>query len=102
MQWQQVPLESWLAVGYLIIFGSIIGYSAYVFLLSVRNATQVSSYAYVNPVVAVILGVFINKEHLTFWQLIGLVIILCSVFFINKARRVNKKYAGEVKKSEEQ
>jgi len=102
MQWQQVPIKSWLAVGYLIFFGSIIGYSAYVFLISVRNATQVSSYAYVNPVVAVMLGVFINKEHLTFGQLIGLVIILCSVLFINKARRDNKKHAGEVKKSEEQ
>lgn len=87
MQWQAVPVKVWLSVGYLIIFGSIIGYSAYVFLLNVRSATQVSSYAYVNPLVAVVLGVFINHDRLTAMQLTGLAIILFSVFFINLSKK---------------
>ncbi|WP_346238167.1 EamA family transporter [Niabella insulamsoli] len=87
MQWTQVPVSAWLAVAYLVLFGSIIGYSAYVFLLSVRSATQVSTYAYVNPLVAVLLGVFINHDRLTAMQLGGLAVILCSVFFINLAKK---------------
>ena len=50
-----VTAESWWAITYLVIFGSIAGFSAYVWLLKVRSATQVSTYAYVNPVVAVLL-----------------------------------------------
>ena len=46
--------------------GSLAGYSAYVWLLQVRPATQVSIYGYVNPVVAVLLGVFFAGEHMTF------------------------------------
>src|ERR1700759_4519702 len=50
-----ITTGSWIALFYLIIFGSLIAYSAYVWLLQVRPATQVSTYAYVNPVVAVLL-----------------------------------------------
>lgn len=95
--YEPIPLKAWLALAYLIVFGSIIGYSAYVFLLSVRSATQVSTYAYVNPLVAVLLGVFINHDHLTPMQLTGLVIILCSVFFINLAKRKQAKISAKLK-----
>lgn len=87
---------AWLSIIYLIIFGSIIGYSAYVFLLKVCSATQVSSYAYVNPLVAVLLGVFINNDHLTLLQVAGLVIILCSVFFINLSRKERMKIQAKM------
>ena len=50
-----------LIVIYLVIMGSLVGYSAYVWLLSVRPATQVSTNAYVNPVVAVLLGVLFGE-----------------------------------------
>lgn len=85
--WQLIPVSAWLATAYLVVFGSIIGYSAYVFLLSVRSPAQVSTYAYVNPLVAVLLGVLINHDHLTILQLGGLAVILCSVFFINLAKK---------------
>ncbi|HOZ85421.1 MAG TPA: EamA family transporter, partial [Niabella sp.] len=91
MSWSSVPAKAWWAILYLIVFGSIIGYSAYVFLLKVRSATQVSTYAYVNPLVAVILGVYINHDHLTTLQLGGLAIILCSVFFISLAKKRREK-----------
>ncbi|TXH23499.1 MAG: EamA family transporter [Chitinophagaceae bacterium] len=90
-EWSQVSQTAWWSIVYLIIFGSIIGYSAYVFLLKYCTATQVSTYAYVNPVVAVLLGVLINHDHLTALQLAGLLIILCGVFFINVAKKLIAK-----------
>ena len=86
LELSQVPLKAWLALGYLIIFGSIAAFTAYVWLLQVRPATQVSTYAYVNPVIAVILGVFFAHEHITVLQITGLVIILGSVLLINLSK----------------
>jgi drug/metabolite transporter (DMT)-like permease len=85
-----VPLTAWLAISYLIVFGSIIAFTAYVWLLSVRPATQVSTHAYVNPVIAVLLGVWVGNEKISIWQLIGLGIILLSVLLINY-RQYTKK-----------
>ncbi len=81
--WQAVTAGSWMSLAYLILFGSLAAYSAYVWLLQVRPATQVSTYAYVNPVVAVLLGVFFAGEKLNVLQLAGLAIILLSVLLIN-------------------
>ena len=58
----------------------------YIWLLSVRPATQVSTYAYVNPVVAVLLGVWLGKESLGAPELIGLAVILSGVLLINWAK----------------
>jgi len=81
-----VPTNAWIAEAYLIVFGSIIGFSAYVWLLSVRPATQVSTYAYVNPVVAVLLGVWLGNEALGFNEITGLLMILSGVLLINWAK----------------
>ncbi|WP_129713589.1 EamA family transporter [Pedobacter sp. SYP-B3415] len=85
-----VPLRSWLAIAYLIIFGSIAAFSAYVWLLKVRPATQVSTHAYVNPVIAVLLGVFFAGEHVTFWHMTGLAVILLSVLLLNLDKYVRR------------
>jgi drug/metabolite transporter (DMT)-like permease len=84
--WQDVPLSSWLSIFYLVTMGSLAGYSAFVWLLQVRSATQVSTHAYVNPVVAVLLGVFFANEKMSPMQLLGLAIILISVLLINLAK----------------
>src|SRR5690606_9076869 len=55
----------------------------YIWLLKVRPATEVSTYAYVNPIVAVILSMVLTDEVVTSFQLAGLVIILVSVLLIN-------------------
>ncbi|MBK7555234.1 MAG: EamA family transporter [Flavobacteriales bacterium] len=89
MAWSAVPTTAWLSLAYLIVFGSIIGFSAYVWLLQVRPATQVSTYAYVNPVVAVLLGVFVGSEVLGWREFAGLIIILGGVLLINLARYRN-------------
>ena len=80
---ESVSTESWWAVAYLVLFGSIAGFSAYVWLLKVRPATQVSTYAYVNPVVAVLLGVLFAGEKISVLQISGLAVILLSVMMIN-------------------
>jgi drug/metabolite transporter (DMT)-like permease len=92
-QFAQVPAQAWMALGYLIVFGSIGAYSAYVWLLSVRSATQVSTHSYVNPVIAVLLGVMFAGEHVSMLQLIGLFVILFSLLLINF-----KKYSFKMPK----
>ncbi|MCQ6961429.1 EamA family transporter [Mucilaginibacter aquariorum] len=94
----QVPLQSWMAVIYLIFFGSIAAFTAYVWLLQVRPATQVSTHSYVNPVIAVLLGVLFAQEHISWLQIGGLVIILLSVLLINLAKY--RKDANEKKQVE--
>jgi len=89
-EWQSVTTASWLSLLYLIIFGSLAAYSAYVWLLQVRPAAQVSTYAYVNPVIAVLLGVFLAGEHMSLMQTGGLVVILVSVLLINLTRYKNR------------
>lgn len=81
-----VPAGAWWSIIYLVIFGSLIAYSAYIWLLRVRPAAQVSTYAYVNPLIAVLLGVAFGGEHITFMQAMGLVVILIGVLLINLAK----------------
>jgi drug/metabolite transporter (DMT)-like permease len=94
----KVPAQAWMAVIYLIFFGSIAAFTAYVWLLQVRPATQVSTHSYVNPVIAVLLGVLFASEHISWLQIGGLVIILLSVLLINLAKY--RKDANEKKQKE--
>jgi drug/metabolite transporter (DMT)-like permease len=92
-EWQAVTTGAWLSLIYLILFGSLAAYSAYVWLLKVRSAAQVSTYAYVNPVIAVLLGVVFAGEHMSLMQVSGLLVILASVLLINitKYRKEQKR-----------
>ena len=92
-EWENVSSDAWLSLLYLITMGSIAGFSAYVWLLKVRPAMQVSTYAYVNPVVAVLLGVFFAGEKISLTQILGLITILGSVLLINMARYRREKIA---------
>jgi drug/metabolite transporter (DMT)-like permease len=85
-----VPMNAWFSLVYLIIFGSILAYSCFVWLMEVRSPAQVSTYAYVNPVVAVLLGVFLASEHVNTLQVSGLLVILISVLLINLNKYLKK------------
>ncbi len=85
-----ISASAWSSLAYLIVFGSILAYSCYVWLLEVRTPAQVSTYAYVNPVVAVLLGVFIASEHINALQIAGLLVILVSVLLINLNKYLKK------------
>ena len=86
-----VPFTAWLSLTYLILFGSILAYSAYVWLLKVRPATEVATHAYVNPFVAVFLGMTLGQEDVTKVQIAGLLIILLSVTLINNRKIIKTK-----------
>lgn len=76
---EEVSGRSWFAFGYLIVFGSLIAFTAYVWLLENAPVSQVATYAYVNPAVAVFLGALILSETVTLTVLIGGLVILASV-----------------------
>lgn len=81
----EIPWQSWAAIGYLVIFGSVISFIAYLYALQNLTAEQTSIYAYINPVVAVLLGWLIFDERLTIYIAIGGLITLAGVYLINKA-----------------
>lgn len=83
---EAMSLKSVLAVGYLIIFGSIIGFTAYSWLLTVSSAAKVSTYAYVNPVVALFLGWALAREPLTSRTILAAGVVLGGVALITLAR----------------
>ncbi|MFC9297755.1 EamA family transporter [Streptomyces sp. NPDC057011] len=78
---------SWLALGYLVVFGSLVGFTAYVWLLQAAPLSLVSTYAYVNPVVAVALGALILDEALTWPILLGGAIVVAAVGVIVSTER---------------
>ena len=77
-----VSRGAWVALAYLVVAGSIIGFTAYVWLLSHESPTKVGTYAYVNPVVAVVLGYFLGGETLGLRTVVGTVCVLVSVVLI--------------------
>jgi drug/metabolite transporter (DMT)-like permease len=77
---------AWLALLYLIVAGSIIGFTAYVWLIHHESPTKVGTYAYVNPVVAVLLGYFLGGETLGLRTILGTMFVLISVVVITTTR----------------
>lgn len=77
-----VSTKSWLALGYLIVAGSLLGFSAYIFLLGATTPARVSTYAYVNPVVAVFLGWLFAGEAVTPRTILATLVIVAAVALI--------------------
>jgi drug/metabolite transporter (DMT)-like permease len=77
-----VSRGAWLSLLYLIVAGSIIGFTAYVWLIDHESPTKVGTYAYVNPVVAVLLGYFLGGEALGLRTVLGTLFVLISVLVI--------------------
>lgn len=79
---QAVSRGAWLALAYLIVAGSIIGFTAYVWLIHHESPTKVGTYAYVNPVVAVLVGYFLGGEAIGPRTIVGTLLVLVSVIVI--------------------
>jgi drug/metabolite transporter (DMT)-like permease len=77
-----VSSEAWLALTYLIVAGSILGFTAYVWLIHHESPTKVGTYAYVNPVVAVLVGYFLGGEALGARTVLGTLLVSVSVVVI--------------------
>lgn len=75
-----------LAIGYLVVAGSWLGFTAYLWLLKNVPTSKVATYAYVNPIVAVLLGWLFRNESIDRWMLGGSVIIVASVILVTGAR----------------
>jgi drug/metabolite transporter (DMT)-like permease len=88
-----VSRGAWLALLYLIVAGSIIGYTAYVWLLHHESPTKVGTYAYVNPLVAVLVGYFLGGEALGLRTILGTLFVLISVVVITTTP-IKKKAAA--------
>jgi drug/metabolite transporter (DMT)-like permease len=82
-----VSMHSWLGLAYLIAFGSLIGFVSYGWMLQNAPVSLMSTYAYVNPVVAIVLGNVLASEPLNGRILVAAAIIIGSVVFINSSRR---------------
>ena len=76
--------NSWLVLSYLIVFGSLLAYSAYVFAISKLPPTLVSIYAYINPIVAVGLGWLLLSEKMNLIMVVGMAITLSGVYLVNR------------------
>src|SRR5271170_5324992 len=81
-----VSRGAWYALAYLIVAGSIIGFTAYVWLIHHESPTRVGTYAYVNPVVAVIVGYFLGGETVGPRTVLGTLLVLVSVIVITTTR----------------
>jgi drug/metabolite transporter (DMT)-like permease len=77
-----ISTRSWLALGYLICFGSMMGFTAYIYILKHSTATRVATYAFVNPVVALFLGWLLLGESITLRTILAAAVILAAVLLV--------------------
>ena len=77
-----ISARSWIALGYLIVFGSMVGFTAYIYILKKSTATRVATYAFVNPVVALFLGWLLIGESITLRTVIAAAVILTAVLLV--------------------
>ncbi len=85
-----VTLTSWLGFGYLVVFGSLFGFTAYVWLMRVSTPAHVSTISYVNLVVAVVIGWTVGREPVTLHLVLGAAIIVGSVILVLKKKSTRR------------
>jgi drug/metabolite transporter (DMT)-like permease len=84
---EAVSLKAWLSLLYLIVLGSIVGFTAWLWLIHHESPTKVGTYAYVNPVVAVLIGYFLGHEEIGLRTAVGTLLVLASVILITTQRK---------------
>jgi drug/metabolite transporter (DMT)-like permease len=87
MRWSAISLESLLGLGYLIVFGSVVAFTAYTWLLQQCPPALVATHTYANPVVAVLLGWLLASEPLTKKVVFALVAVLGAIVLIRRGER---------------
>jgi drug/metabolite transporter (DMT)-like permease len=95
---QDVSARAWLALLYLIVAGSIVAFTAYVWLIHHESPTKVGTYAYVNPVIAVVLGYFLGGEALGARTILGTFLVLVSVVVITTTPKKEAKIEVPIRK----
>lgn len=85
-----IPMISWISIGYLVLFGSVLTFIAFIYALQHLPAEINSIYAYINPIIAVLLGAYVFGEPLTFSIAVGGIITLFGLYLVNKSFRNSK------------
>ena len=86
----EIPWQSWTAISFLVIFGSVVSFICYLYALQNLPIEQASIYAYVNPVVAVICSWLLFDESVTFFIIIGGLVTLGGVYLVNKSMKAKR------------
>jgi hypothetical protein len=86
-----IPVISWVSIGYLVIFGSVLTFIAYIYALQHLPAEINSIYAYINPIIAVLLGAYIFGEPLSLAIAIGGTVTLFGLYLVNRSFQNSKK-----------
>jgi drug/metabolite transporter (DMT)-like permease len=97
---QAVSRTAWLALAYLIVAGSVVAFTAYVWLIHHESPTKVGTYAYVNPVVAVALGYFFGGEAVGLRTLLGTLLVLVSVVVITTTPKKKLERGPAIKEAQ--
>lgn len=87
-----IPSEAWLSIAYLVVIGSVIAFGAYIYALKRLPATLVSIHAYINPIVAILLGDLLMNEDLTPLVVTGTIITLLGVYLVNNSFKRKIKF----------
>jgi len=85
-RWREIPWQSWAAVLYMVIFSSVVAYLFYFWLLRYLEASQLSAFTYLLPVVATILGIVLLGERGSPMQILGGVLALAGVYWVESGR----------------
>ena len=98
------PRQAVWSIAWLIVFGSLVGYTAYIYLLEHVPVAKVSTYAYVNPIVAVMLGALLLGERMIGIEYVGMAAILIAVYLVTSSKmnaaRTSQDEVGELEKLE--
>lgn len=95
-EWRQVPFHAWAGLAYMVVFGSVVAYLIYTFALSILSASKAAAFAYLQPVMAVALGVWLLGERVTAGEFAGGALILLGVY-LTERQRAKSRAAGEAK-----
>jgi drug/metabolite transporter (DMT)-like permease len=86
-RWTMPTLQGWLALAYLIVFGSLLAYTSFILAVKLLPVSLVTTYAYVNPVVALFLGWLVLDETIGLWTIAGATLVLIAVGVVFQARK---------------
>ena len=92
-----VPTVSWLALGYLVVFGAVVAFSAFNYLLTKVTPEKVATSTYVNPVVALFLGWYFRDELVTTQSMVAVAVMFTGVFFINATTEQTRNFVRKVR-----
>jgi drug/metabolite transporter (DMT)-like permease len=90
-------MEAWASIFYLVSFGSLVGHTAYIYLLNNVAVAKVTTYAYINPIVAVVLGAIFLSERFVLAEYVGMFSILLAVFLVTSSKLKTGTVPAEVR-----